>query len=167
MREILFRAKANSEVRDGEWVYGSLLAESQNTFPIIARDYDNDEDWISVIEWDTVDSTTIGQFTGFYDTNNKRIFEGDIVVFLGSEYQVVFECGSFGIAGVSDWEAIEKQIPISTGCDNELHACLNDNYISLWEIYWNLENSHEVLDTVKIIGNIHDNPELLESEDTE
>lgn len=149
MREILFRGKNI----DLQWIEGDLLQNGVD-YKTAIRDYEE-----RLVE--RVISHTVGQYTGLTDSNGKKIFEGDIVEFLGSKYQVVFECGSFGIAGVSDWEAIEKQIPISTGCDNDLCACLNDNYISLWEIFWNLENNHGVLDTVKIIGNIHDNPELL------
>lgn len=87
-----------------------------------------------------------------------------IVEFLGCKYEVIFEVGSFGLVGINDWEAIARQIPVRTGCDNDLCACLNDNYISLWEISWNLENEYNELNTVKIIGNIHDNPELLKGE---
>ncbi len=136
MREILFRGKATSEARDGEWVYGSLLAESPSTFPIIARDYDNDEDWISVIEWDTVDSKTIGQFTGITDKNGKKIFEGDIVHCWGGEY-------AFGF-----WEH-----------KNTFAFTDISNYMQMGELGES--------EFVEVIGNIHDNPELLESEDTE
>lgn len=139
MRKILFRGKANSEIREGEWVHGSLLAESPSTFPIIARDYDNDEDWISVIEWDTVDPETVGQFTGLTDKNGKKIFEGDIVKYGDTVHEVVFEQRN-GTA-----------------------------YFGL--VYSPLETlpfgHYQDLRQIEVIGNIHDNPELLESEDTE
>ena len=136
MREILFRGKANSEAREGEWVFGSLLAESENTFPIIARDYDNDEDWISVNEWDTVEPQTVGQYTGLTDKNGKKIFEGDVVsgLFLHSSPVngvVAFRDGSFGLL----WSR------------------------SGVETFWAFTSICNV--EYEVIGNIHDNPELL------
>jgi hypothetical protein len=76
-------------------------------------------------------------------------------------------CGGFGIGYRKniDWEEIQANIMPLTGCENTLYACENDNYISLWEIYWNFNDEDDSLNTVEVIGNIFDNPELLESED--
>ena len=126
MREILFRGKANSEIREGEWVYGSLLAETKNTFPIIARDYDNDEDWLGIDLWDTVDPYTVGQYTGLTDKNGKKIFEGDIL------------SSSWGYKGIVGFDQITYA---------KLECLFNED--------------------CEIIGNIHDNPELLEANDDE
>lgn len=51
------------------------------------------------------------------------------------------------------------------GCDNHLYACENDNYISLWEIYWNFNDEDDLVDTVEVIGNIFDNKDIFESEE--
>ena len=139
MREILFRGKATSPLRDGEWVYGSLLAESENTFPIIAQSYDNDEDWIAIDGWSTVDAKTVGQYTGLTDKNDKKIFEGDIV-----------DCWS---------EGINAQGEVQQRRDG------------LWIIYpawkkhimWGLCPDEYSNTTVEVIGNIHDNPELIKA----
>lgn len=164
MRRILFRGK---DKKSGKWVEGYYTKGFQ--YP----DEKEPNDMIYMFsgttsEWEfnyaIVTHETIGQYTGLTDKNGKKIFEGDIVEFLGCKYEVIFEVGSFGLVGINDWEAIARQIPVRTGCDNDLHACLNDHYISLWEISWNLENEYNELNTVKIIGNIHDNPELLEGE---
>ena len=48
------------------------------------------------------------------------------------------------------------------GCDNSLYACENDNFISLWEIKWNFNDIENSIETIEVIGNIFDNPELLE-----
>lgn len=114
-----------------------------------------------------VNSKTICQYTGLKDKNGKLIWENDIVDFLGYKGTIVFECGSFGIANkVSiDWRGIGANILPITGCDNRLYACENDNYISLWEIYWNFNDEDDCLSTVEVIGNISDNPDLLESEE--
>ncbi len=112
------------------------------------------------------DTSTLCQCTGLKDKNGKLIWENDIVDFLGHKGTVVFECGSFGIAYKVpiDWNGIETNILPITGCENRLYACGNDNYISLWEIYWNFNDEDDSVNTVEAIGNIFDNPELLESE---
>ena len=107
---------------------------------------------------------TVCQCTGLKDKNGNLIWENDIVDFLGHRGIVKFECGSFGIAYEKhiDWDEIQANIMPLTGCENTLYACENDNYISLWEIYWNFNDEDDSLSTVEVIGNIFDNPELLE-----
>lgn len=114
-----------------------------------------------------IDPDTICRCTGLKDKNGKLIWENDVVDFLGHKGTVVFECGSFGIAYKTpiDWNGIEANINPITGCDNHLYACENDNYISLWEIYWNFNDEDDSVNTVEVIGNIFDNPELLENEE--
>lgn len=168
----LFKVK---RVDNGEWIIGSLI---QNPFFKGVRSWISSEQedktrlksisrtqalWNSI----EVNSTTICQCTGLKDKNGKLIWENDIVDFLGHKGTVVFECGSFGIAYKTpiDWNGIEANIKPITGCDNHLYACENDNYISLWEIYWNFNDEDDSVNTVEVIGNIFDNPELLESEE--
>ena len=114
-----------------------------------------------------IDISTLCACTGLKDKNGKLIWENDIVDFLGHKGIVKYECGSFGIAyrECIDWEEIESNICPVTGCDNALYACENDNFISLWEIYWNFNDEDNSVNTVEVIGNIFDNPELLESEE--
>ena len=113
-----------------------------------------------------VEKNTICQCTGLKDKNGKLIWENDIVDFLVHKGIVKYECGSFGIAyrECIDWEEIESNICSVTGCDNALYTCENDNFISLWEIYWNFNDEDNSVNTVEVIGNIFDNPKLLESE---
>lgn len=78
---------------------------------------------------------TVGQYTGIKDENGKKIFEGDIVE--GADFTV--EDGGYGIVSFDDG-AFEVS-------GNNIIGTFHENY-------WGKE--------FEVIGNIHDNPELLE-----
>lgn len=150
MREILFRGK---RIDKSEWVYGSycyaeLLDKSGYEHLIIEQSAEGKSH--------NVVAESVGQYTGLTDKNGTRIFEGDIVKcsdiddyyypeekteFVGT---IVFESGAFGIA-TKDTLRISLE-----------NWCENDNFVSLWELEWN-----EYIYNVEVIGNIHDNPELM------
>ena len=152
----LFKAKhmhilPGNDHLDGSWVVGFLSGERYIT---------NDSG-----EY-LVDQSTVCQCTGLKDKNGKLIWENDIVDFLGHRGVIKYECGGFGIGykQAIDWDDIESNIMRITGCDNILYACENDSFISLWEIYWNFNDEDNCLNTIEVIGNEFDNPELSESE---
>lgn len=152
----LFKAK---RLDTHDWILGFLSMHKTGKYfirPICG----------SALSSEEVDKNTICQCTGLKDKNGKMIWQNDIADFLGHKGTIKFECGSFGIAfrEIIDWEEIEANICSITGCDNPLYACENDNYISLWEIYWNFNDEDDSVNTVEVIGNIFDNQELLESE---
>lgn len=150
----LFRAK---RIDNGEWVEGDLVHSVYKINDVCVGKYGTE------VGMHQVDESTICKCTGLKDKNGKKIWENDIVDFLGHKCRVKYECGSFGIAyrECIDWEEIEYHICSVTGCDNALCACENDNFISLWEIYWNFNDEDDCLSTVDVIGNIFDNPELM------
>lgn len=141
----------------GDWVRG-LLASSNGKWYIGNR--------VGRPLAFEIQPDTICQCTGLKDKYGKLIWENDIVELLGHRGVIKFTCGGFGIGYRKniDWEEIQANIMRITGCENILYACENDNYISLWEIYWNFNDEDDSVNTVEVIGNIFDNPDLLERE---
>ena len=132
MREILFRGMTCG----GEWVEGSLHIEYGET----TKDGEGKTDYRILGmrgECTYIIHETIGQFTGLTDKNGKKIFEGDIVIARqrGNKFDIStigYENGAFMVYP-NNAKIYERTV---------------------WE-YWYNDWSLEV------IGNIHDNPELL------
>ena len=155
MREILFRGK---RVDNGEWVYG-LLCRVGDTYANIVEK--------STEAMCTVLTNTIGQSTGLTDKNGKKIFEGNIVrLFDISVGEIVQECGAFGIGCRKqiDYDYLASEIAPVTGSNNTPMFCYNDNFVSLLELWWNYNEEGDEISVIEVIGNIHDNPELLGGE---
>lgn len=160
----LFKAK---RIDNGEWEIGSLIALPTGEYEISNKcnnPPDCDPMWNKVVITHKVEPSTICQCTGLTDKNGQEIWENDVVDYFGRKGKVKYECGSFGIVfrEIIDWEEIEANICLITGCDNSLYVCENDNFISLWEIMWNFNDIENSIETIEVIGNIFDNPELLE-----
>lgn len=137
MREILFRGK---DAVNGEWITGFLVDEKHIGNFIVAN---------------PIIPETVGQYTGLYDEELEPIYEGDVVEYTHKDRtirgQIVFEEGAFGIGKRGD--------PLSLDLLDSTH---NDHFISLWELIYNSDCYEDTVDGLKVLGNIHDNPKLLE-----
>ena len=148
MREILFRGK---QTDNGRWVEGRLL--SDNTIVPKGQPFyvfNNHIRFIEDIECFNVKPNTIGQYTDLTDKNGTKIFEGDIVkctdTFGGYEFIAVVMFGNPN--GEYNWGF---QL-------NRISGASANTDILLWV------EMEETGAFIEIIGNMHDNPELLESE---
>lgn len=143
MREILFKGKKKD---DGEWIEGYLfddgmLGEKRMFIgKLVIAPYEGPirGKWTVIANgFDEVDPDTICQFTGLCDKNGKRIWENDVVWLVcdGEEhiYQIV-------------WDNSELDFKAAKG---------EENYGTSYEYLL-------CCDEIKVIGNIFDNPELLQ-----
>lgn len=146
-RHILFRAK---RLDNDEWAYGDLLHLPNGDVVILS-----DKGYTKV------KPETVGQYTGLTDKNGKKIFTGDIIRYCDEDcYYYPEDCTEFF------GEVVQERGAFGIGTQNELpleleNWCNNDNFVSLWEIYWNLNCCDGELPMIEVIGNIYDNPELL------
>lgn len=137
MREILFRGKS---IDNGEWVNGFYVKT--------CNDFDRCKfyHWIYIgfvgvtinglenVKFE-VDPKTVGQYTGLKDSTGKRIFEGDVIENKDDE-------GGY-TNFVIEW--INQEAGFFARYIDKKHG---ENLLNLGDY--------------KAIGNIHDNPELME-----
>ena len=140
MREILFRAK---RIDNGEWVEGWYQP------PIVGIHCDGRKESLGAslsiignygfLEDVYIIPETVGQFTGLTDKNGKKIFEEDIVRDAQNSLfgKVVYATPQDGFDGMAGFMVDDV--------DDGLQ-----NYNGFW---------HQV----EVVGNIHDNPELIGS----
>ena len=143
-REILFRAKHihatdSNEHLNGTWVYGYLSDENYIYDKSLEGEFLVDED-------------TICQYTGLTDKNGKKIFEGDIL--RGFQYPFCHD-GEYNYYA----EIFFADCSFMTYTHKNPSSCvrgISDGNTELMECW--------VSEDWEVIGNIYDNPELLEGE---
>ena len=146
MREILFRGQtrkngekvemATGEKVPGHWVYGGIFPGTGDYSIIYGGEAEKD------LERHIVYSETVGQYTGLKDKNGKRIFEGDIVAQNWYDYDEPRD-DSFGKVVFCEYDCSFSVMDVNKDGFMPLGRCGSYH----WE--------------VEVIGNIHDNPELL------
>ena len=116
------------------WAYGSLVDFGEDEAPEI-HGFDPYREGDDEWREITVDRDTVCQFTGLTDKNGTEIFEGDVVQNgEGGYFYSVYWCGE-------DAAFRAKQVGSSS---------------TIWLNCWRKE--------LRIVGNIYDNPELLQYE---
>ena len=135
MREILFRGK---RADNGEWVEGDVLQTRYHSGHIEYQ----------IMPQTPVSSAvpvlpeTVGQYTGLTDRNGKRIFEGDICKFKRF-----------------------NDVHIGKVVFNVTTASFIMWYQPIVGAYGEKATQKMLLsvcDNIEVVGNIHDNPELME-----
>lgn len=141
MCEILFRGKS---AKDGKWFTGQLLhfksSVSEKELNIIVEgcEWDDSNEWFNIGRRTKVIPETVGQYTGLTDKNGKKIFEGDIIDTPDRLVKVVWFAGNAQF----DLHFIRYKDDVTTTNFKGIH--MRD------------------LKEYEVIGNIHDNLELLE-----
>jgi uncharacterized phage protein (TIGR01671 family) len=148
MREILFRGQTRrfgekvknfaGDPMPSNWVYGGVCC-GEGAFSIIYAYMDEEKE--IPIEKHVVYTDTIGQYTGLTDKNGKKIFEGDIV-------------------------KAQDDVFGSPFCDGIIGKIVYDECAFFIEPINPMDSQwlYDECAVYEIIGNIHDNPELLKGE---
>lgn len=156
MKEYKFRGK---EIDTGKWVYGGLFKEPappqcfektlEDKYWIVYSDPRYMPDWnlpYKMVRTD-VNKETIGQYTRLKDKDGKEIYEGDIVKIHKHNFDYGFKKDEIG------------QIKFIDGAFGFYREESKNEY------YFNdlaTESGYRELEYYEVIGNIYDNPELLE-----
>ena len=147
-RKILFRGK---DIEDGVWASGyyakvkiytpnKLFLKTGVRYKMIPMIFNEGN-------MTPIDIKTLGQYTGLKDKNGKLIFEGDIVsVYSDCDGYYVEERDLRGVVMFDDENFFDYEVSF-----NHIRNCC-------------LEYLANHRDNIEVIGNIHDNPELLEAD---
>ena len=99
---------------------------------IVGEVVESTDEWIALEYWIPVKPETVGQYTGLKDKGGVKIFEGDL---FQDEYGVVYD----------------------------IRYCLEGGKYVGYSLQEGEIGLEDVIDAnMELIGNIHDNPELLE-----
>lgn len=146
MREILFRGKRKD---NGKWVEGNLVRDAKRQRYFITHLLITIPSGHHIEDEYEVIPETVGQYTGLKDKDGRKIFEGDVTQIdnepggawhFPKRYEICYE-GE--ITGAFTHRVINK----SHACYGYAFADPEDGMLPTW---------------MRVIGNIHDNPELLE-----
>lgn len=136
-----YRGLSIADYKYGKWIYGNPFVDGDSAL-ILNEFIDVTDQFVTIGEWCSVDKNTLGQSTGLFDKNGKEIFEGDVVR-LDSRHTMLVKYGRHYIEykpnayrGIGFF-LITKDLP------NPKYPVFPDG-------------------EYEVIGNVHQNPELLE-----
>ena len=136
MRIILFRGK---RIDSGEWEYGNCVFTENKVCLIYNQTHSID------LQGFTVEENSVGQYTGLTDKNGTRVFEGDILKII-NKYQSPFDDDTNEYTDITTDVVHFDDEGLCFSYGKSPFLCVVDNVTAEYEV----------------IGNIHDNPELLE-----
>ena len=151
MRTIKFRGKS---LNNGEMVFGDLIhgqGSKSGKMYILPQTRYYPAGCNNLDGWEVIPDT-VGQFTGLLDKNGKEIYEGDILGF-STKREMGYQK-----------DGVEIALSVVFGKHNPNCDTLSE-YMGFWvesdfgnrgSISYEIESHGS-----KVIGNIHDNPELL------
>ena len=129
-----YRGLSSDKNSKGKMQYGYLIADGEQAF-IINEVIEANEQYITIGSWCPVYPKTIGQSTGLFDKNGKEVFVGDVIKCTRGCLHEVYIEKEYGGTYIGGMPAIYLK-GIRKG-----YAWTGDEVI---------------------IGNIYENPELLE-----
>lgn len=151
MGKVLFRGKSK---HNNKWIYGSLIKLGKEGFSDFDRygiiDRSVPIGGMSVyynFQVDEIIPTTIGEFTGLTDKNNNRIFEGDIIKLYNDELRKIF----------FNEETLQWEMCFVNVKPYEVNHLINTQPLAIITI----ELAYGDPCSTEVVGNIWDNPELL------
>ena len=142
MNNYKFRGKTAA----GKWVYGFLLKNIDGKCAILDEDNTVNFNYLSYsivkpvnfnyLSYSIVNPETVGQWTGLKDKNGKKIYEGDIVEITQGE------------------ATCKREVIFITA----MFALRRDD-MAIWIC-------NVLPKDMEVVGNIHDNPELIKGSET-
>ena len=138
MKEILFRGKLTDNC---EWAYGVPTKDNHGEMVMVESTFECEEYNCRGANCLYVDENTVGQYTGLTDKNGTKIFEGDILHCTArldsANMVVIYKDAEFRLVPCDRYKLY------TTGMGYKYFGSL----------------------ITEVIGNIYDNPELLEVEE--
>jgi uncharacterized phage protein (TIGR01671 family) len=158
MRQIEFRGK---RIDNGDWVTGTpftTIPNTERTFMLLTNSPYNDEvslhgkKMFVAEDYSEVIPESVGQFTGLLDKSGTKIFDGDILRFPAKD----------------EWDKINYSCFEVFFHDGDANSDYNIGY-SMNRMYnhgsvcggYTPSFKPKPASKMEVIGNIHDNPELL------
>ena len=169
MREYLFRGKTEHD----RWVEGSLITVGDHYCCILPQDdgayyeYPYLDGDLGTIDGQAIPviPETVGQWTGLFDKKGNKIFEGDIIATRTDAIRTEKLKGYYGY----DKDGYPQKVPGYEGYTEYHYTCQRDcvavvEYSTLGRYY--LRGANKAVDAIcnEVVGNIHDDPELLKGE---